>query len=90
MESNPGLKFYICKKIVLPGINTSKQSINTAIILIGAGLLLYDFMSSPEHAYLKIAGLVILMFGLYKSTKQWSSDNTSTENQKEDDSSKDD
>ncbi len=71
-------------------INTSKQSINTAIILVGAGIMLYDFISSPSHVYFKIAGLVILMFGLYKSTQQWSDDNNSSETNDEDDSLKND
>ena len=56
-------------------INASKQSYNTLIIIIGIALLLYDFIANPNQVYFKIAGLVILMFGLYKSTKQWTSDN---------------
>jgi len=60
----------------MPDINASKQTINTIIIVAGIGLLLYDFITNPEVVYFKIAGLVILMFGLYKSTKQWSADNT--------------
>jgi hypothetical protein len=61
----------------MPDINVPKQSYNTLIIVIGIGLLLYDFIANPEVIYFKISGLVILMFGLYKSTKQWSSDNNS-------------
>jgi hypothetical protein len=30
---------------------------------------------ASEEVYLKIIGLVLLMFGLYSSTRQWSSDN---------------
>ncbi len=63
----------------MPNINAPKQSLNTLIILIGAGLLLYDFIAKPDEIYFKIAGLVILMFGLYKSTQQWTSDNKSEE-----------
>jgi hypothetical protein len=61
----------------MPDINVPKQSYNTLIIVIGIGLLLYDFIANPEVIYFKISGLVVLMFGLYKSTKQWSSDNNS-------------
>lgn len=57
------------------GINVPKQTINTIIIVAGIGLLLYDFVENPEVVYFKISGLVILMFGLYKSTQQWTSDN---------------
>ncbi|TKS57348.1 hypothetical protein [Mesohalobacter halotolerans] len=67
-------------------INASKQSYNTLIIIIGIALLLYDFIANPDQVYFKIAGLVILMFGLYRSTKQWTSDNKSKDS---DDSSED-
>jgi hypothetical protein len=59
----------------MSGINVTKQSLNTLIIVIGIGLLLYDFIAKPEVIYFKISGLIILMFGLYKSTKQWTADN---------------
>jgi hypothetical protein len=59
----------------MPHVDVSKQSFNTFIIVIGAGLLVYDFITEPDNAYFKIAGLVILMFGLYKSTQQWTADN---------------
>lgn len=58
-------------------INASKQTLNTIIIVVGIGLLLYDFIAKPEAVYFKILGLVVLMFGLYKSTQQWTSDNKS-------------
>ena len=58
-------------------INASKQTVNTIIIVVGFGLLLYDFIAKPEAVYFKILGLVVLMFGLYKSTQQWTSDNKS-------------
>lgn len=63
----------------MPQVNVSKQSLNTLIIVFGAGLLIYDFVNKPDEVYFKIGGLVILMYGLYKSTKQWSSDNKSDE-----------
>lgn len=66
----------------MPDINTSKQSFNTIIIIIGIALLLYDFIQNPEVVYFKIAGLVTLMFGLYKSTQQWTSDNKPEDNDK--------
>ena len=59
----------------MPNINTSKQSFNTLIIVIGAGLMIYDFINKPDVVYFKVAGLIILMFGLYKSTQQWTADN---------------
>ncbi len=60
-------------------INAPKQTVNTVIIVVGIGLLLFDFITNPDIVYYKILGLVILMFGLYKSTQQWTSDNKSDE-----------
>jgi len=59
----------------MSSINAPKQTFNTIIIVVGIALLLYDFISNPDVVYFKISGLVILMFGLYKSTQQWTSDN---------------
>lgn len=56
-------------------INTQKQAIFTIIILIGAGLLIFTLVSEADHLYLKITGLILLMLGLYNSTKQWARDN---------------
>ena len=46
--------------------------------------MIYDFINKPDVVYFKVAGLIILMFGLYKSTQQWTADN------KREDSSDDD
>lgn len=56
-------------------INTKKQILYSAFIFVGAGLLIYDLISVSDIVYIKIAGLVILMIGLYNSTKQWAADN---------------
>ena len=73
-------------------INASKQTVNTIIIVVGIGLLLYDFIAKPEAVYFKISGLVVLMYGLYKSTQQWTSDNKSddTDDVEEDENSRTD
>lgn len=64
-------------------INTKRQTINAVLILIGAGLLIYDLVSVDDIVYIKIAGLVILMIGLYNSTKQWASDNPKNNDENE-------
>lgn len=56
-------------------INTKKQAIFTAFIFIGAILIIYDLTGKNDNVYIKIGGLVILMIGLYNSTKQWTKDN---------------
>ncbi|MGO3690089.1 MAG: hypothetical protein ACTJF0_06495 [Psychroflexus halocasei] len=64
-------------------INTKRQTVNAVLILIGAGLLIYDLVSVDDIVYIKIAGLVILMIGLYNSTKQWASDNPKNKDENE-------
>ncbi|MGM0635094.1 MAG: hypothetical protein ACQESK_03440 [Bacteroidota bacterium] len=56
-------------------INVKQQTIFTLLIIVGAGLLIYDLIAETEIVYLKIAGLVLLMLGLYMSTRQWVDDN---------------
>ncbi|AFU67398.1 hypothetical protein P700755_000367 [Psychroflexus torquis ATCC 700755] len=56
-------------------INTKRQAIYTAFIIIGAGLLIFDLIDTDDNVFIKIGGLVILMVGLYNSTKQWTRDN---------------
>lgn len=56
-------------------INTKKQALFTAFIVIGAIFIIYDLTGDNENVYLKVGGLVLLMIGLYNSTKQWTKDN---------------
>jgi hypothetical protein len=56
-------------------VNIKKQSLFSILILIGAILLIYDLASADDIVELKIGGLVILMIGLYGSTRQWVDDN---------------
>jgi len=61
----------------------NKQVINTIAILIGAGLLLYAMIVDPKNIYLKIGGLIMLMFGLFIATKKWVGDNKTDEDDTE-------
>lgn len=56
-------------------MQSKKQLINTVLIVIGGGLLLYSFLTNAEAVYFKIAGLIILMYGLYTATNVWVEDN---------------
>lgn len=47
-------------------------------------MLIYDLTGENENVYLKIGGLLILMIGLYNSTKQWASDNPKDDNTSDD------
>lgn len=52
-------------------MNSKKQVLNLVIIVVGAVLLIYDLTGENENIYIKIGGLVLLMFGLYTATQQW-------------------
>lgn len=47
-------------------------------------MLIFDLTGMNDSVYLKIGGLLILMIGLYNSTKQWAKDNPKDENTSED------
>ncbi|MBW2961352.1 hypothetical protein [Mesonia aestuariivivens] len=59
-------------------MSTKKQLFSTLLILIGGGLLLYTMISENAIVYFKIAGIVILMFGLFRATRVWVDDNKTT------------
>lgn len=48
------------------------QLFNTIFIVIGGALLVYAIANENISPYIKIAGLVIIMFGLYHATSHWS------------------
>ena len=66
-------------------VNKRKQSLNLIFILIGGGLLLYDLTQEGTDVYVSTIGLVLLMFGLYKSTRQWVDDNPKDDDQQNSD-----
>ncbi len=49
----------------------NSQLINTILIVAGGGCLLYAIAIENASAYIKIIGLVIIMFGLYRATNHW-------------------
>ena len=49
----------------------NSQIINTVLILAGGVLLIYAIAVEDANKYLKIGGLVIIMFGLYRATNFW-------------------
>lgn len=52
-------------------------------IVVGACLLIYDLVSNNENVYIKIIGLVLLMYGLYTATQMWVAGNEETENEED-------
>ncbi len=66
-------------------VNKGKQSLNLIFILLGGGLLLYDLTQEGTNVYISTIGLVLLMFGLYKSTRQWVDDNPKDDDQQNSD-----
>lgn len=47
------------------------QIINTLLIVIGGGILIYTISADDVNPYFKIIGLVIIMSGLYRATNYW-------------------
>ncbi len=66
-------------------VNKGKQSLNLIFIVLGGGLLLYDLTQEGTNVYISTIGLVLLMFGLYKSTRQWVDDNPKDDDQQNSD-----
>lgn len=49
----------------------NSQIINTLLIVIGGGFLIYTISADDVNPYFKIIGLVIIMLGLYRATNYW-------------------
>ncbi|WP_282019161.1 hypothetical protein [Salegentibacter mishustinae] len=49
----------------------NSQVINTILIVLGGGLLIYAIAADGAHAYFKIIGLITIMLGLYRATNFW-------------------
>lgn len=64
--------------------NSRNQLFNTVFIFIGAVLLIYDLAYEQVSVYIKIAGLVFLMFGLYRATRHWAAVEEENKKEKED------
>lgn len=47
------------------------QIINTILIIVGGGIMIYTISGEDRSKYLQILGLVIIMFGLYRATNFW-------------------
>ena len=47
------------------------QVINTALIIIGGGILIYTISEEEKTRYLQVIGLIIIMLGLYRATNYW-------------------
>ncbi|WP_424493415.1 hypothetical protein [Salinimicrobium sp. GXAS 041] len=49
----------------------NSQVINSLLIIIGGGLLVFQIAIQEKNVYIMILGLVFLMFGLYRATNYW-------------------
>ncbi len=50
---------------------SNSQVINTFLIIAGAALLIFEISESKENVYFLVAGIIMLMFGLYRATNHW-------------------
>lgn len=60
------------------------QIINTALIVLGGGILIYTISGEDKSPYLQILGLVIIMLGLYRATNHWVETKDDHKNENED------
>jgi membrane-bound ClpP family serine protease len=49
----------------------NSQVINSILILTGGALLIFEISGGKENVYFLIAGIILLMFGLYRATNHW-------------------
>lgn len=49
----------------------NSQLINFLLIALGGAFLLFEISGNKENVYFLIAGIVLLMFGLYRATNHW-------------------
>lgn len=63
----------------------NSQVLNSVLILIGGGCLIYAISVEDVSPYFKIVGLIIMMFGLYRATNFWvaTKDDHKDENEKQ-------
>lgn len=47
------------------------QVVNTILIVIGGGLLIYTIAAEEPQKYFQIIGFIIIMLGLYRATNHW-------------------
>ncbi len=49
----------------------NSQAINTILIILGGGLLIYSIAVENPERYIQILGFIIIMLGLYRATNHW-------------------
>lgn len=49
----------------------NSQAINTILIVLGGGLLIYTIAAENPERYIQILGFIIIMLGLYRATNHW-------------------
>ena len=47
------------------------QLLNFLLITVGSGLTLYAITAEDDYIYLKVVGIIFLMFGLYRATNEF-------------------
>ncbi len=52
-------------------IKKNSQALNTVLILVGGGMLIYTIAQEEPQKYVQIFGFVIIMFGLFRATNYW-------------------
>ncbi|GAK96316.1 hypothetical protein JCM19294_1829 [Nonlabens tegetincola] len=63
--------WFIDKRTIFEPKTMVKQSINGILIFLGGVLLAYALIDENASVYIKIIGLVLLMFGAYRASQHW-------------------
>ena len=50
---------------------SNSQAINTILIVLGGGMLIYTIAAEEPERYIQILGFIIIMLGLYRATNTW-------------------
>lgn len=61
----------------------NSQAINTILIILGGGMLIYTIAAENPERYIQILGFIIIMLGLYRATNHWVETEKDNETEKE-------
>lgn len=50
---------------------STSQVLNSVLIIAGGALLIFEIAGENKNVYVMIAGIIMLMFGLYRATNFW-------------------
>lgn len=52
-------------------IKRNSQLLNSFLIIVGGAMLMMEIAGEKQNVYIRVAGIILLMFGLYRATRFW-------------------